>query len=507
MLFGFDVVSNTATSFIIRGGQVLVSGNIFEIPTQTVNVPTSYLAATNTWLLAADKTGALIIEDESAAGFSMAELTDGDSYGDNQSIAPIVEFSTSSGSIVALSFIDRRLVLAKLDKTVWDLQNEVNNVIIGTGSLLPSNPITIVGGYVGLNYDPATLQISGGGALEVNNANLETLIAQAINDGYIPYTGASQNVNLGSNELLAGDIGIGTTNPLNRLDVSGGAVIGSAYAGSVTAPGSGLLVQGSIGIGTTSPVAPLDVNGNANVSGGITVIGAITNTALTNTLNSQQAQITALNLACDGYLSTVIVDGYATTAFVDGYLASYSTTAQMDAYVASSLSSYVTTTVLDAYCANYVTTAALDAYVGSVIANPLTLGANLTVDGELYAQENVIVTGQIYNANDGYVNVAHYSDGYDGYINFNLGNAAVLNLGTALGSTVNIHLSNYQNSGTYVIHIIQHASTPQTVSWVPSVKWSGGTVPTISTGNQAVDIVSLLYSNGALYGSIIQNMS
>jgi hypothetical protein len=63
--------------------------------------------------------------------------------------------------------------------------------------------------------------------------------------------------------LANGNIGIGTTGPLDTLDVSGAAAIGAGYAGISAAPTNGLIVQGNVGIGTTSPNAKLDVNSNS----------------------------------------------------------------------------------------------------------------------------------------------------------------------------------------------------------------------------------------------------
>ena len=69
----------------------------------------------------------------------------------------------------------------------------------------------------------------------------------------------------------AGNVGIGTTAPIHKLDVSGNMTIGSGYTSSVTVPANGLIVQGGVGIGTSSPDAQykLDVVGDVRVSGNI----------------------------------------------------------------------------------------------------------------------------------------------------------------------------------------------------------------------------------------------
>ncbi|QQS59877.1 tail fiber domain-containing protein [Candidatus Peregrinibacteria bacterium] len=65
-----------------------------------------------------------------------------------------------------------------------------------------------------------------------------------------------------------GRVGIGTVSPQNRLDVEGGAVIGTNYSGTETAPANGLLVQGNVGIGTASPTEKLVVDGNVRITNG-----------------------------------------------------------------------------------------------------------------------------------------------------------------------------------------------------------------------------------------------
>jgi hypothetical protein len=75
-----------------------------------------------------------------------------------------------------------------------------------------------------------------------------------------------------------GNVGIGTTNPLAKLDVAGDIAVNGnvvinksgAWVGSTLWNLNGNNIyynKGSVGIGTTSPTAPLDVNGNVKISG------------------------------------------------------------------------------------------------------------------------------------------------------------------------------------------------------------------------------------------------
>ena len=67
---------------------------------------------------------------------------------------------------------------------------------------------------------------------------------------------------------IAGDVGIGTTTPQNKLDIFGSVAIGSNYAGVNAAPVDGLLIEGGvgIGIGITSPMAKVDIQADGNTA-------------------------------------------------------------------------------------------------------------------------------------------------------------------------------------------------------------------------------------------------
>ncbi|HXA01603.1 MAG TPA: hypothetical protein VNW99_06425 [Cytophagaceae bacterium] len=163
--------------------------------------------------------------------------------------------------------------------------------LTGTG-MYPSNTINFsTGGSISQGYYPAfgsgSFRIYSGTSNMIRMESSNTIFSS--NTGYGSSAVASANYqfdgSLASQSVLISDntspiltlptgfslgvkgksyfgdkVGIGTTAPLNKLDIAGGAVIGSSYAGVNTAPANGLLVQGNVGIGnnfssTTLPYA------------------------------------------------------------------------------------------------------------------------------------------------------------------------------------------------------------------------------------------------------------
>ena len=65
----------------------------------------------------------------------------------------------------------------------------------------------------------------------------------------------------------AGNVGIGTSSPTNKLTVNGNTSVGSGYT-NIAAPANGAVIEGNVGIGTSLPLTKLDVNGQAKISDG-----------------------------------------------------------------------------------------------------------------------------------------------------------------------------------------------------------------------------------------------
>jgi len=56
------------------------------------------------------------------------------------------------------------------------------------------------------------------------------------------------------------------------------------------------------------------------------------------------------------------------------------------------------------------------------------------------------------------------------------------------------------NKGRYQLVLVQDATGGRTVTWPASVKWPGGTAPTLSTAANSIDIISFYYDGTNYYG-------
>jgi hypothetical protein len=119
-------------------------------------------------------------------------------------------------------------------------------------------------------------------------------------------------------------------------------------------------------------------------------------------------------------------------------------------------------------------------------------------DGELVAQTVLTVKGQL-----NIVPSNHSAAGATETIDFAVSNEHTV----ILDENITLTLSNPVDGGRYTIILIQDGTGTNTVTWPASVKWPGGTTPTITaTGNRA-DLVTLYYyATGSVYfASINQN--
>jgi hypothetical protein len=75
---------------------------------------------------------------------------------------------------------------------------------------------------------------------------------------------------------------------------------------------------------------------------------------------------------------------------------------------------------------------------------------------------------------------------------------------TLTANITSLTFSNWVNGQSYRLVLIQGGSGSYTVAW-PSVKWMGGTAPTLTTTVGAADIVTFVYGNSTIYGAATLN--
>tara|TARA_R110002153_G_scaffold62091_1_gene167113 strand:+ start:7633 stop:8658 length:1026 start_codon:yes stop_codon:yes gene_type:complete len=88
------------------------------------------------------------------------------------------------------------------------------------------------------------------------------------------------------------------------------------------------------------------------------------------------------------------------------------------------------------------------------------------------------------------------------------GNSGNLNVTITLGgSRVLDNPTNMEDGASYNLIVKQDATGSRTLTYGSVFKWAGGTVPTLSTAANAIDIFTFIYDGTNLYGSIVQNFS
>ena len=118
--------------------------------------------------------------------------------------------------------------------------------------------------------------------------------------------------------IPSSSVGIGTTNPLQRLQVGTANTLGINTTGTVFVVTS----NADVGIGTTNPITKLDVRGNVNISGVITASSFTGN--LVGIATTATTAITALGLSTTASVNTT---GIITASSFIGNLVGIATTA------------------------------------------------------------------------------------------------------------------------------------------------------------------------------------
>jgi hypothetical protein len=353
----------------------------------------------------------------------------------------------------------------------------VNNVLLGNGT-------------------SALQEVAPGTSGNILTSNGTTWISSAPAASGVPYTGATQAVNLGAYDLTVNGLTVGK----GRKDTGTAYQYNSAFGVSALGSFTGGTKNTALGFNALSSVTSTD----QNIAIGAYAMGSTTadfqqSVAVGN--QSLQYNKGSFNTALgSGALSSINLTSAATYLVGVGALAlNNNSTGQNNTAVGSYALSTNTTgnnnTALgqgaDVSSANLTNATAIgyNARVGT--SNTIQLGNTFVT--------NVNTSGAITAKNYITTVPANITAATTTVLDFSTGNI----LKVSLGANITTLSVTNATAGTYLLEIIQGGT--YTVAFPAAWKWSGGLAPTITATSGKTDIITIVYDGSTYFASAVQN--
>lgn len=218
---------------------------------------------------------------------------------------------------------------------------------------------------------------------------------------YIPLWNTATSLSSSVMYQSSGNVGIGTTSPNAKLDVSGSAII----SGSLTVnPGAGneLLVS-STGLSIGNIVSDVhNVTGSLRISGSVITTGSVSATNFTGSLFGTSSW--SSNVVSSSYALTALSSSFATSASQaqNAVTASYALTALSSSFATSASSAVSSSFALSASWAPIAGTTVFP-YTGSalftgsiILTGSLTTSLNANIGGNASVSGSLVVSGSQY---------------------------------------------------------------------------------------------------------------
>lgn len=118
---------------------------------------------------------------------------------------------------------------------------------------------------------------------------------------------------------------------------------------------------------------------------------------------------------------------------------------------------------------------------------------------------NVSLTGKVALATGGGVETLNDLGSGSGTRAINLANGNVVSATLAGATTFTFTGATPSTACSFGLYLTQDATGSRTVTWPASVKWAGGTAPTLSTAANAIDVLVFETINGGTtwFGSLV----
>lgn len=131
----------------------------------------------------------------------------------------------------------------------------------------------------------------------------------------------------------------------------------------------------------------------------------------------------------------------------------------------------------------------------------------LGYNGSTQKWNNVPLAGKVALATGGGAETLNALGSGTGTRAINLANGNVVSATLAGNTTFTFTGATASTACSFGLYLTQDATGSRTVTWPASVRWAGGTAPTLSTGANAIDILVFETINGGTtwFGSLVGN--
>lgn len=518
----------------LASNNITLGGSLTAVTTLTGDA-TNYITITST--RATSSNASLIVNNTSSNGTALKTLASGTGagiwgqsttgtgvYGSSQSISV---GGYSNGTIGTLFTIETEATNTVLNSMVLD-----RNVLAGAGADGIGNKITFrnetsttasvntntivskwsaathasrlsefsITGY-NVAVENTLLTLSGNGAARLNKYGAGTFTGTAVKTLQVDASGniiegaasgGSGDINNGGNTTGAA-ITIGTndnfalnleTNNTTRISLDSTSInIGKALTNRV-------ILETSAG-STSGGVEFISSNNAVNNVGYKFTGAAITNTSASNEI----VQITNSYTAASGFglvTSLAIKPTVNLTSGSTGSVVGIDITPTLTSLTGTFYGVYVNANSTNAYGFFQSGVDSRNLFHGKTrIGGTSAPTESLSVTGNQISDGNIRVNGQYHSEKFG------LTDG--GTIALDWNNSNVQSV-TIQGNRT-FTFTNPKEGGRYIILVTQGTGGNKTLTW-PTIKWKGGTAPTLSTAANKVDIITLVYANTSYYGDI-----
>ncbi|MEK6946172.1 MAG: hypothetical protein AABX32_01055 [Nanoarchaeota archaeon] len=277
-------ISVSQTSLRNAERNLSVNGNNLFIDTTSGNVG---IGTTGPGALLDVRGSAIFNEDGADADFRIESDTNANSY---QMDAGALGGVGTHGFGTAGPFSDVYLLVRPPAITAG------SGYVVNTVAISPSNTLTLSGDQTGNNM--ASLKVGAPVLAGTAPPTASTvLITEAPTGGTANY---ALKIISGTVALGTGNVGIGTTNPQNKLEVIGAmTVAGALNASSINVTGNSYFAtnSGNVGIGTTTPGQTLHVIGTANITQSVTLANVTISRTVINTTQDNNQNLTISSAA------------------------------------------------------------------------------------------------------------------------------------------------------------------------------------------------------------------